>query len=141
MSKYSLKEIINIREENKWSDAKQLHAPYFCQDPYTEKSFVEMPNISEATSYFSLRGFNIKYREEARGFDVVKNSKDNTYLRISFLENVYKNGMCLFGIEKDGAVVESFVVFIDNEDDDDYHALVSDLSDSNLLDTVETLFA
>lgn len=141
MKKYSLYDIIKIREEVKWSDANKLYAPYFCNKDYLEESFVEMPSMLYASIYFLLMGFDIRVREEARGFDVVKNSTGE-FLRVSYLEGIFKNGMCLFAIEKDGEVTDSYVVFIKNDDaDNDFQDLIRDLGDAELLDTVASLWS
>lgn len=141
MKKYSLYDIIKIREEVKWSDANKLYAPYFCNKDYLEESFVEMPSMLYASIYFLLMGFDIRVREEARGFDVVKNSTGE-FLRVSYLEGIFKNGICLFAIEKDGEVTDSYVVFIKNDDaDNDFQDLIRDLGDAELLDTVASLWS
>ena len=141
MKKYSLSDLIKIREEVKWSDASKLYAPYFCNKSYLEESFIEMPSMLYATIYFLLMGFDIREREEARGFDVVKNSTGE-FLRVSYLEGIFKNGMCLFAVEKDGQVTDSYVVFIKNDDaDSDYQDLIRDLGDAELLDTVVSLWS
>lgn len=141
MKKYSLHDLIKIREEVKWSDASKLYAPYFCNKDYLEESFIEMPSMLYATIYFLLMGFDIRVREEARGFDVVKNSTGE-FLRVSYLESIFKNGMCLFAVEKDGEVTDSYVVFIKNDDGDkDFQDLIRDLGDAELLDTVASLWS
>ena len=141
MKKYSLSDLIKIREEVKWSDANKLYAPYFCNKNYLEPAFVEMPSMLYATIYFLLMGFDIRVREEARGFDVVKNSTGE-FLRVSYLESIFKNGMCLFAVEKDGEVTDSYVVFIKNDSGDrDFQDLIRDLGDAELLDTVESLWS
>ena len=142
MSKYSLSDLIKIREEVKWADASKLYAPYFCDKDYLEPAFVEMPSMLYATLSFLLMGFDIREREEARGFDVVKNSSTGEFLRVSYLESIFKNGMCLFAIEKDGEVTDSYVVFIKNDDSDrDFQDLTRDLGDAELLDTVVSLWS
>lgn len=142
MKKYSLSDLIKIREEVKWSDASKLYAPYFCDKDYLEPAFVEMPSMLYATLSFLLMGFDIREREEARGFDVVKNSSTGEFLRISYLEGIFKNGMCLFAIEKDGQVTDSYVVMIKNDDSDsDFQSLISDLGKTELLDTVVSLWS
>ena len=141
MKKYSLSDLIKIREEVKWSDANKLYAPYFCNKNYLEPAFVEMPSMLYATIYFVLMGFDIRVREEARGFDVVKNSTGE-FLRVSYLEGIFKNGMCLFAVEKDGEVTDSYVVFIKNDSgDSDFQDLIRDLGDAELLDTVASLWS
>ena len=142
MKKYSLSDLIKIREEVKWSDASKLYAPYFCDKDYLEPAFVEMPSMLHASLYFLLMGFDLRTREEARGFDVVKNSSTGEFLRVSYLESIFKNGMCLFAIEKDGEVTDSYVVFIKNDDSDrDFQDLISDLGKAELLDTVVSLWS
>ena len=141
MSKYSLSDLIKIREEVKWSDASKLYAPRFCDRDYLEPAFIEMPSMLHATLYFLLLGFDMRVREEARGFDVVKNSTGE-FLRVSYLEGIFKNGMCLFAIEKDGQVTDSYVVMIKNDDSDsDFQSLISDLGKAELLDTVVSLWS
>ena len=141
MKKYSLHDLIKIREEVKWSDASKLYAPCFCNKDYLEPAFIEMPSMLYATIYFLLMGFDIRVREEARGFDVVKNSTGE-FLRVSYLEGIFKNGMCLFAVEKDGEVTDSYVVFIKNDDSDrDFQDLTRDLGDAELLDTVVSLWS
>lgn len=142
MKKYSLSDLIKIREEVKWVDASKLYAPCFCSKDYLEPAFVEMPSMLYATLSFLLMGFDIREREEARGFDVVKNSSTGEFLRISYLEGIFKNGMCLFAIEKDGQVTDSYVVMIKNDDSDsDFQSLISDLGKAELLDTVVSLWS
>lgn len=142
MKKHSLHDLIKIREEVKWADASKLYAPYFCNKDYLEESFIEMPSMLYATIYFLLMGFDIRVREEARGFDVVKNSSTGKFLRVSYLEGIFKNGMCLFAIEKDGEVTDSYVVFIKNDSGDrDFQDLIRDLGDAELLDTVASLWS
>ena len=141
MKKYSLSDLIKIREEVKWADASKLYAPCFCSKDYLEPAFIEMPSMLYATIYFLLMGFDIRVREEARGFDVVKNSTDE-FLRVSYLEGIFKNGMCLFAVEKDGEITDSYVVFIKNDDGDrDFQDLTRDLGDAELLDTVVSLWS
>lgn len=141
MKKYSLHDLIKIREEVKWSDANKLYAPYFCNKNYLEPAFIEMPSMLYATIYFLLMGFDIRVREEARGFDVVKNSTGE-FLRVSYLEGIFKNGMCLFAVEKDGEVTDSYVVFIKNDSGDrDFQDLIRDLGNAELLDTVASLWS
>ena len=140
MKKYSLSDLIKIREEVKWADASKLYAPCFCSKDYLEPAFIEMPSMLHASLYFLLMGFDIRTREEARGFDVVKNSSTGEFLRVSYLEGIFKNGMCLFAVEKDGEVTDSYVVFIKNDDSDrDFQDLTRDLGDAELLDTVVSL--
>ena len=142
MKKYSLSDLIKIREEVKWSDASKLYAPYFCDKDYLEPAFVEMPSMLHASLYFLLMGFDLRTREETRGFDVVKNSSTGEFLRVSYLESIFKNGMCLFAVEKDGEVTDSYVVFIKNDDGDrDFQDLTRDLGDAELLDTVVSLWS
>ena len=142
MKKHSLSDLIKIREEVKWADASKLYAPCFCSKDYLEPAFIEMPSMLHATLYFLLLGFDIRVREEARGFDVVKNSSTGKFLRVSYLEGIFKNGMCLFAVEKDGEVTDSYVVFIKNDDGDkDFQSLISDLGDAELLDTVVSLWS
>lgn len=141
MKKYSLHDLIKIREEVKWSDANKLYAPYFCNKNYLEPAFIEMPSMLYATIYFLLMGFDIRVREEARGFDVVKNSTGE-FLRVSYLEGIFKNGMCLFAVEKDGQITDSYVVFIKNDSGDrDFQDLIRDLGNAELLDTVASLWS
>ena len=141
MKKYSLSDLIKIREEVKWANASKLYAPCFCSKDYLEPAFIEMPSMLYATLNFLLLGFDIREREEARGFDVVKNSSTGEFLRISYLEGIFKNGMCLFAVEKDGQVTDSYVVFIKNDDaDSDLRSLISDLGKAELLDTVVSLW-
>ena len=141
MKKHSLHDLIKIREEVKWADASKLYAPCFCSKDYLEPAFIEMPSMLHATLYFLLLGFDIRTREEARGFDVVKNSTGE-FLRVSYLESIFKNGMCLFAVEKDGEVTDSYVVFIKNDDSDrDFQDLIRDLGDAELLDTVVSLWS
>ena len=141
MKKYSLSDLIKIREEVKWSDASKLYAPRFCDRDYLEPAFIEMPSMLYATIYFLLMGFDIRVRAEARGFDVVQNSTGE-FLRVSYLEGIFKNGMCLFAVEKDGEVTDSYVVFIKNDDSDrDFQDLTRDLGDAELLDTVVSLWS
>ena len=142
MKKHSLSDLIKIREEVKWADASKLYAPYFCSKNYLEPAFIEMPSMLYASIYFLLMGFDLREREEARGFDVVKNSSTGEFLRISYLEGIFKNGMCLFAIEKDGKVTDSYVVFIKNDSgDSDFRSLISDLGKAELLDTVDSLWS
>ena len=142
MKKYSLSDLIKIREEVKWADASRLYAPYFCSKDYLEPAFIEMPSMLYATIYFLLMGFDIRVREEARGFDVVKNSSTGEFLRVSYLDGIFKNGMCLFAVEKDGEVTDSYVVFIKNDSGDkDFQDLTRDLGDAELLDTVVSLWS
>ena len=141
MKKMSLKQVCQKRDEVRYRDSNESYLGYFTDAKYDEPSFEVMPSISAASLYFLFRGFDLRERYMGKCFDVVENSKDNTFLRMNYLESVYRNGVCCFAIEKDDLITESFVVFVDNECEEDYMTYLSALRRVELLDTVDNLFA
>ena len=140
MKKMSLKQVCEKRDEIRFRDSQESYLGYFTDAKYTQPSFEVLPSISAASLYFLMRGFDLRERFMGKCFDVVE-GKDNTFLRMNYLESVYRNGVCCFAIEKDDLITESFVVFVDNECEEDYLKYVSALRRVELLDTVDNLFA
>ena len=141
MKKMSQKQVCEKRDEVRYRDSNELYLGQLTGAEYTEPAFEVLPSISIASLYFLMRGYDLRERFMGKCFDVVENSKDNTFLRMNYLESVYRNGVCCFAIEKDDLITESFVVFVDNECEDDYMTYLSALSRVELLDTVDNLFA
>ena len=141
MKKMSLKQVCEKRDEVRYRDSNESYLGYFTDAEYTQPTFEVLPTISSASLYFLFRGFDLRERYMGKCFDVVENSKDNTFLRMNYLESVYRNGVCCFAIEKDDLITESFVVFVDNECEEDYMTYLSALRRVELLDTVDNLFA
>ena len=140
MKKMSLKDVCQKRDEVRYRDSNESYLGYFTDAKYDEPSFEVLPTISSASLYFLFRGFDLRERFMGKCFDVVE-GKDNTFLRMNYLESVYRNGVCCFAIGKDDLITESFVVFVDNECEEDYLKYVSALRRVELLDTVDNLFA
>ena len=140
MKKMSLKDVCQKRDEVRYRDSNESYLGYFTDAEYTQPTFEVLPTISSASLYFLFRGFDLRERFMGKCFDVVE-GKDNTFLRMNYLESVYRNGVCCFAIEKDDLITESFVVFVDNECEEDYLKYVSALRRVELLDTVDNLFA
>ena len=141
MKKMSLKQVCQKRDEVRYRDSNESYLGYFTDAEYDEPSFEVMPSISAASLYFLMRGFDLRERYMGKCFDVVESSKDNTFLRMNYLESVYRNGVCCFCIEQNDLITESFVVFVDNECEEDYLKYLSALRRVELLDTVDNLFA
>ena len=140
MKKMSLKQVCEKRDIVRYRDSNESYLGYFTDAKYDEPSFEVLPSMSSASLYFLMRGFDLRERFMGKCFDVVE-GKDNTFLRMNYLESVYRNGVCCFCIEKDDLITESFVVFVDNECEEDYLKYVSALRRVELLDTVDNLFA
>ena len=140
MKKMSLKQVCEKRDIVRYRDSNESYLGYFTDAEYTQPSFEVLPTISSASLYFLMRGYDLRERFMGKCFDVVE-GKDNTFLRMNYLESVYRNGVCCFCIEKDDLITESFVVFVDNECEEDYLKYVSALRRVELLDTVDNLFA
>ena len=140
MKKMSLKDVCQKRDEVRYRDSNESYLGYFTDAKYDEPSFEVLPSRSSASLYFLMRGFDLRERFMGKCFDVVE-GKDNTFLRMNYLENVYRNGVCCFAIEQNDLITESFVVFVDNECEEDYLKYVSALRRVELLDTVDNLFA
>ena len=140
MKKMSLKQVCEKRDIVRYRDSNESYLGYFTDAKYDEPSFEVLPSMSSASLYFLFRGYDIRERFMGKCFDVVE-GKDNTFLRMNYLESVYRNGVCCFCIEKDDLITESFVVFVDNECEEDYLKYVSALRRVELLDTVDNLFA
>ena len=140
MKKMSLKQVCEKRDEIRFRDSQESYLGYFTDAKYTQPSFEVLPSISAASLYFLMRGFDLRERFMGKCFDVVE-GKDNTFLRMNYLESVYRNGVCCFAIEQNDLITESFVVFVDNECEEDYLKYVSALRRVELLDTVDNLFA
>ena len=141
MKKMSLKDVCQKRDIVRYRDSNESYLGYFTDAEYDEPSFEVMPSISAASLYFLMRGYDLRERFMGKCYDVVENSKDNTFLRMNYLESVYRNGVCCFCIEQNDLITESFVVFVDNECEEDYMKYVSALRRVELLDTVDNLFA
>ena len=141
MKKMSLKQVCEKRDIVRYRDSSESYLGYFTDAKYDEPSSEVLPSMSSASLYFLFRGYDIRERFMGKCFDVVESSKDNTFLRMNYLESVYRNGVCCFAIEKDDLITESFVVFVDNECEEDYLKYVSALRRVELLDTVDNLFA
>ena len=141
MKKISLKDVCQKRDEIRFRDSQESYLSYFTDAEYTQPTFEVLPSISAASLYFLMRGYDLRERFMGKCFDVVESSKDNTFLRMNYLESVYRNGVCCFAIEKDDLITESFVVFVDNECEQDYMTYLSALRRVELLDTVDNLFA
>ena len=141
MKKMSLKDVCQKRDEIRFRDSQESYLGYFTDAKYTQPVFEVLPSISAASLYFLMRGFDLRERYMGKCYDVVENSKDNTFLRMNYLESVYRNGVCCFCIEQNDLITESFVVFVDNECEEDYLKYVSALRRVELLDTVDNLFA
>ena len=141
MKKMSLKQVCEKRDIVRYRDSNESYLGYFTDAKYDEPSFEVLPSISSASLYFLMRGYDIRGRYMGKCFDVVESSKDNTFLRMNYLESVYRNGVCCFCIEQNDLITESFVVFVDNECEEDYLKYVSALRRVELLDTVDNLFA
>ena len=140
MKKMSLKDVCQRRDEIRYRDSNESYLGYFTDAEYTQPTFEVLPSISSASLYFLMRGFDLRERFMGKCFDVVE-GKDNTFLRMNYLESVYRNGVCCFCIEQNDLITESFVVFVDNECEEDYLKYVSALRRVELLDTVDNLFA
>ena len=140
MKKMSLKQVCEKRDIVRYRDSNESYLGYFTDAEYTQPTFEVLPSMSSASLYFLFRGFDLRERYMGKCFDVVE-GKDNTFLRMNYLESVYRNGVCCFAIEKDDLITESFVVFVDNECEEDYLKYVSALRRVELLDTVDNLFA
>ena len=140
MKKMSLKDVCQKRDEIRFRDSKESYLSYFTDAEYTQPTFEVLPSISSASLYFLMRGYDLRERFMGKCFDVVE-GKDNTFLRMNYLESVYRNGVCCFCIEQNDLITESFVVFVDNECEEDYLKYVSALRRVELLDTVDNLFA
>ena len=140
MKKMSLKDVCQRRDEIRYRDSNESYLGYFTDAEYTQPTFEVLPSISSASLYFLFRGFDLRERFMGKCFDVVE-GKDNTFLRMNYLESVYRNGVCCFCIEQNDLITESFVVFVDNECEEDYLKYVSALRRVELLDTVDNLFA
>ena len=140
MKKMSLKQVCEKRDIVRYRDSNESYLGYFTDAKYDEPSFEVLPSMSSASLYFLFRGYDIRERYMGKCFDVVE-GKDNTFLRMNYLESVYRNGVCCFCIEQNDLITESFVVFVDNECEEDYLKYVSALRRVELLDTVDNLFA
>ena len=140
MKKMSLKQVCTKRDEIRFRDSQESYLGYFTDAEYTQPTFEVLPSISSASLYFLMRGYDLRERFMGKCFDVVE-AKDNTFLRMNYLESVYRNGVCCFCIEQNDIITESFVVFVDNECEEDYLKYVSALRRVELLDTVDNLFA
>ena len=140
MKKMSLKDVCQKRDEIRFRDSKESYLAYFTDAEYTQPVFEVLPTISSASLYFLMRGYDLRERFMGKCFDVVE-GKDGSFLRMNYLESVYRNGVCCFAIEKDDIITESFAVFVDNECEEDYLKYVSALRRVELLDTVDNLFA
>ena len=140
MKKMSLKQVCEKRDIVRYRDSNESYLGYFTDAKYDEPSFEVLPSMSSASLYFLFRGYDIREWYMGKCFDVVE-GKDNTFLRMNYLESVYRNGVCCFCIEQNDLITESFVVFVDNECEEDYLKYVSALRRVELLDTVDNLFA
>ena len=140
MKKMSLKQVCEKRDIVRYRDSNESYLGYFTDAEYTQPTFEVLPSISAASLYFLMRGYDLRERYMGKCFDVVE-GKDNTFLRMNYLESVYRNGVCCFCIEQNDIITESFVVFVDNECEEDYLKYVSALRRVELLDTVDNLFA
>ena len=140
MKKMSLKDVCQKRDEVRFRDSNESYLGYFTDAEYTQPTFEVLPSMSSASLYFLFRGYDLRERYMGKCFDVVE-GKDNTFLRMNYLESVYRNGVCCFCIEQNDLITESFVVFVDNECEEDYLKYVSALRRVELLDTVDNLFA
>ena len=140
MKKMSLKQVCEKRDEVRYRDSNESYLSYFTDAEYTQPTFEVLPTISSASLYFLMRGYDLRERFMGKCFDVVE-GKDNTFLRMNYLESVYRNGVCCFCIEQNDLITESFVVFVDNECEEDYMTYLSALRRVELLDTVDNLFA
>ena len=140
MKKMSLKDVCQKRDEVRFRDSNESYLGYFTDAEYTQPAFEVLPSMSSASLYFLFRGYDLRERYMGKCFDVVE-GKDNTFLRMNYLESVYRNGVCCFCIEQNDLITESFVVFVDNECEEDYLKYVSALRRVELLDTVDNLFA
>lgn len=136
----SLKQVCQKRDEIRFRDSKESYLSYFTDAEYTQPAFKVLPSMSSASLYFLFRGYDLRERFMGKCFDVVE-GKDNTFLRMNYLESVYRNGVCCFAIEQNDLITESFVVFVDNECEEDYLTYISALRRVELLDTVDNLFA
>ena len=140
MKKMSLKQVCEKRDEVRYRDSNESYLGYFTDAEYTQPTFEVLPSMSSASLYFLMRGYDLRERYMGKCFDVVE-GKDNTFLRMNYLESVYRNGVCCFAIEQNDLITESFVVFVDNECEEDYMKYVSALRRVELLNTVDNLFA
>ena len=140
MKKMSLKDVCQKRDEIRFRDSQESYLSYFTDKEYTQPTFEVLPSMSSASLYFLMRGYDLRERFMGKCFDIVE-GKDNTFLRMNYLESVYRNGVCCFCIEQNDLITESFVVFVDNECEEDYLKYVSALRRVELLDTVDNLFA
>ena len=140
MKKMSLKQVCEKRDIVRYRDSNESYLGYFTDAEYTQPTFEVLPSMSSASLYFLFRGYDLRERYMGKCFDVVE-GKDNTFLRMNYLESVYRNGVCCFCIEQNDIITESFVVFVDNECEEDYLKYVSALRRVELLDTVDNLFA
>ena len=140
MKKMSLKQVCEKRDIVRYRDSNESYLGYFTDAEYTQPTFEVLPSMSSASLYFLMRGYDLRERYMGKCFDIVE-GKDNTFLRMNYLESVYRNGVCCFCIEQNDIITESFVVFVDNECEEDYLKYVSALRRVELLDTVDNLFA
>ena len=140
MKKMSLKDVCQKRDEIRFRDSQESYLSYFTDKEYTQPTFEVLPSMSSASLYFLMRGYDLRERFMGKCFDIVE-GKDNTFLRMNYLESVYRNGVCCFCIEQNDIITESFVVFVENECEEDYLKYVSALRRVELLDTVDNLFA
>ena len=92
MKKMSLKQVCEKRDIVRFRDSQESYLAYFTDAEYTQPTFEVLPTISSASLYFLFRGFDLRERYMGKCFDVVENSKDNTFLRMNYLESVYRNG-------------------------------------------------
>ena len=140
MKKMSLKDVCQKRDEVRYRDSNESYLGYFTDAEYTQPTFEVLPSISSASLYFLMRGYDLRERFMGKCFDIAE-GKDGSFLRMNYLESVYRNGVCCFCIEQNDLITESFVVFVDNECEEDYLKYVSALRRVELLDTVDNLFA
>ena len=136
----SLKQVCQKRDEIRYRDSQESYLSYFTDAEYTQPVFEVLPSMSSASLYFLFRGYDLRERYLGKCFDIVE-GKDGSFLRMNYLESVYRNGVCCFCIEQNDLITESFVVFVDNECEEDYLKYVSALRRVELLDTVDNLFA
>ena len=116
---YNLNEINQVKEFVSYWDAPIINLNSFTDETSKNvfKNF-EYNNIEGALFYFLNRGFDLKNRIKSNAFDITENS-DGSKLRSMHIEDVYKNGLFLFAIEKDNKITESFVLWINNAEDKD----------------------
>lgn len=116
---YSINEINQVKEFVSYWDAPVINLNSFTDE--TSKNVfksLEYNNIEGALFYFLNRGFNLRNRIKSNAYDITENS-DGSKLRSMHIEDVYKNGLFLFAIEKDNKITESFVLWINNVEDKD----------------------